>query len=442
MRNDRLFHAEDAATNAAKGLAASVGSTFAEAEGMVVGDPSLKAGTTVSVSGVGNPFDGKYVLTSTRHILDRYGYRTQFVVSGRQDRTTIGLVSSGGAASPSGVGHLVVGAVPAVVTEVKDDPESLNRVKVEFPWLDDSFSSDWARVVMLGVGKDRGFAFLPEIDDEVLVCFEQGDFRRPYVLGGLYNGTDTPKDAGSLVDSASGAIAVRAITTVGHQLKFTDADSGKGIKLRRAASKGVAPARRRGPLDHDRVVGEHQDQGRRLRHGQHQGRHVDDARSDVEPGAESADREGERRRTDRDQVGRPAVVAGDADDGQGRRDGEPRVERRPAGAGQPREDQLGRTNATGSELWRHHRPRRRDRRPGRTELAIGGMPASVVGDMHTCPMVDPATLVPHVGGPVLPPGMPTVLISGRPAAVLGGMCTCVGPPDSIVLGAMNVLIGG
>jgi uncharacterized Zn-binding protein involved in type VI secretion len=57
-------------------------------------------------------------------------------------------------------------------------------------------------------------------------------------------------------------------------------------------------------------------------------------------------------------------------------------------------------------------------------------------------MVDPATLVPHVGGPVLPPGMPTVLISGRPAAVLGGMCTCVGPPDSIVLGATNVLIGG
>jgi phage protein D/phage baseplate assembly protein gpV len=232
VRNDRLFDAEDAAANAAKGLAASVGSTFAEAEGMVVGDPSLKAGTTVSVSGVGNPFDGKYVLTSTRHILDRYGYRTQFVVSGRQDRTTIGLVSSGGAASPSGVGQLVVGAVPAVVTEVKDDPESLNRVKVKFPWLDDSFSSDWARVVMLGAGKDRGLAFLPEIDDEVLVCFEQGDFRRPYVLGGLYNGTDTPKDAGSLVDSASGAIAVRAITTrVGHQLKYTDADSGKGIKL-------------------------------------------------------------------------------------------------------------------------------------------------------------------------------------------------------------------
>jgi len=232
VRNDRLFNAEDGATTAAKGLAASFGSTFAEAEGVVIGDPSLKAGTTVSVSGVGSPFDGKYVLTSTRHVLDRYGYRTHFVVSGQQDRTTMGLVSQGGSAAQSGVGQLVFGAVPAVVTEVKDDPDSLNRVKVKFPWLDDSFSSDWARVVMAGAGQDRGFACLPEIDDEVLVCFEHGDFRRPYVLGGLYNGVDTPRDAGTLVDSASGAIGVRAITTrVGHQLKFTDADSGKGIKL-------------------------------------------------------------------------------------------------------------------------------------------------------------------------------------------------------------------
>ena len=80
--------------------------------------------------------------------------------------------------------------------------------------------------------------------------------------------------------------------------------------------------------------------------------------------------------------------------------------------------------------------------PGAPNVLIGGQPAALVGDMHTCPQVDPATLVPHVGGPILPPGMPTVLISGRPAAVLGGMCTCVGPPDSIALGAMNVLIGG
>ena len=232
VRNDRLFAAEDAATNAAEGLAASVGSAFAEAEGVVIGDPNLRAGSAVSVSGVGSPFDGKYILTSTRHVLDRYGYRTHFVVSGRQDRTLIGLVSQGTAGSHSGVGQVVHGAVPAVVTEVKDDPDNLSRVKVKFPWLDDSFSSDWARVVFPGAGKDRGLAFMPEIDDEVLVCFEQGDFRRPYVLGGLFNGVDLPKDGSSLVDAANGTIGVRAFTTrVGHSLKFTDADSGKGVKL-------------------------------------------------------------------------------------------------------------------------------------------------------------------------------------------------------------------
>jgi uncharacterized Zn-binding protein involved in type VI secretion len=70
-------------------------------------------------------------------------------------------------------------------------------------------------------------------------------------------------------------------------------------------------------------------------------------------------------------------------------------------------------------------------------------PAARVSDMHTCPMVTPGVPpVPHVGGPILPPGAPTVLIGGLPAAVVGGMCTCVGPPDTIILGSMTVLIGG
>ena len=69
-------------------------------------------------------------------------------------------------------------------------------------------------------------------------------------------------------------------------------------------------------------------------------------------------------------------------------------------------------------------------------------PAARVGDMHTCPMVTPGVPpVPHVGGPLLPPGSPTVLIGGMPAAVMGGMATCVGPPDSIARGSATVLIG-
>jgi uncharacterized Zn-binding protein involved in type VI secretion len=67
-------------------------------------------------------------------------------------------------------------------------------------------------------------------------------------------------------------------------------------------------------------------------------------------------------------------------------------------------------------------------------------PAARVGDMHVCPMI--TVLVPHVGGPILPPGCPMVLIAGMPAARMGDMATCVGPPDVIVLGCPTVLIGG
>jgi len=68
------------------------------------------------------------------------------------------------------------------------------------------------------------------------------------------------------------------------------------------------------------------------------------------------------------------------------------------------------------------------------------MPAARVGDMHVCPLV--TVLVPHVGGPILPPGAPIVLIGGLPAARVGDMAVCVGPPDVIVLGSFKVLIGG
>ena len=67
-------------------------------------------------------------------------------------------------------------------------------------------------------------------------------------------------------------------------------------------------------------------------------------------------------------------------------------------------------------------------------------PAARVSDMHVCPMV--TGVVPHVGGPILPPGCPTVFIGGLPAARVGDMAVCVGPPDSIVLGSFTVMVGG
>jgi uncharacterized Zn-binding protein involved in type VI secretion len=67
-------------------------------------------------------------------------------------------------------------------------------------------------------------------------------------------------------------------------------------------------------------------------------------------------------------------------------------------------------------------------------------PAARLTDMHVCPMV--TGIVPHVGGPILPPCEPTVLIGGLPAARVGDMLTCVGPPDTIVMGSTSVIIGG
>ena len=70
-----------------------------------------------------------------------------------------------------------------------------------------------------------------------------------------------------------------------------------------------------------------------------------------------------------------------------------------------------------------------------------GQAAARIGDMHVCPLVNPGP-VPHVGGPIIGPGVPTVLIAGMPAAVAGDMATCTGPPDTLLPGSTTVLIGG
>jgi uncharacterized Zn-binding protein involved in type VI secretion len=76
---------------------------------------------------------------------------------------------------------------------------------------------------------------------------------------------------------------------------------------------------------------------------------------------------------------------------------------------------------------------------GAPTVLIGNMPAARVADMHACPMV--TGIVPHVGGPILPPGSTTVLIGMMPAARVGDQATCVGPPDVIAMGEFTVLVG-
>ena len=101
------------------------------------------------------------------------------------------------ARTPTGLGGRWYGVYPALVSDIRD-PDSAGRVKVRLPWAPDGGGQRyevWARLATLMGGNQRGSWFIPDVDDEVLVVFEGGDVRRPYVIGGLWNGTDAPPES-------------------------------------------------------------------------------------------------------------------------------------------------------------------------------------------------------------------------------------------------------
>ena len=211
----------------AEAMGEFVASTFGYAEGVAIGDPRLQAGTPVSVGQTGR-FDGKYVLSSARHELGPAGYFTRFTVSGAHDRSLYGLTDHG-----SGEVAALHGVYPAIVTNVQDADET-GRVKLRFPWLADDYESAWSRVMQIGAGPERGFLWLPEVDDEVLVAFIDGDATRPVVVGGLFNGVDKPPFEG-YADPGDGSIDTRGIKTrKGHVLQFEDADGAERIHIHTA----------------------------------------------------------------------------------------------------------------------------------------------------------------------------------------------------------------
>lgn len=98
---------------------------------------------------------------------------------------------------PAGWGGIWYGVAPATVIDIKD-PDGQGRVQITLPWCPDSGGrryEAWARMTTLFAGKDRGSWFLPDVGDELLVAFENGDPARPYVLGGLWNGSDSPPES-------------------------------------------------------------------------------------------------------------------------------------------------------------------------------------------------------------------------------------------------------
>jgi len=113
-----------------------------------------------------------------------------------------------------------------IVTNVRD-PEKLGRIKVCFPRLPGKPESDWCRVAQPAAGAGRGFYWLPQVSDEVLVAFERGEAHRPYVIGSLWNGKDKPMDHAYTDDNSKVMIQTRS----GHQIVLDDKDGEEKIVI-------------------------------------------------------------------------------------------------------------------------------------------------------------------------------------------------------------------
>jgi uncharacterized protein involved in type VI secretion and phage assembly len=196
--SDRVANTADEARTIAQSTLDKLASGSFEAEGTMEGNPAVKAGGKLKLEGFGR-FDGEHDLSSVTHVYGHGDFRTRFNISGRNPRTLTDVMR------PKAERDWTSGLVIGLVTNIQD-PESLGRVRVQFPTLGDSIEGIWARVALPGAGPDAGLSFMPQIDDEVVVGFEHGDTRRPVVLGSLHNSVDKPhanmrgqQDGGSLV---------------------------------------------------------------------------------------------------------------------------------------------------------------------------------------------------------------------------------------------------
>jgi uncharacterized protein involved in type VI secretion and phage assembly len=136
--------------------------------------------------------------------------------------TIFDLLGGADARTTTGITGVVVG----VVTNNKD-PDGMGRVKLKLPWLSDDDESNWARMAVPMAGKERGIYFLPEVGDEVLVAFDHGDVRFPYVVGALWNGKDLPP-----AKNDDGKNNIRLIKSrSGHVIRLTDENGKEKIEI-------------------------------------------------------------------------------------------------------------------------------------------------------------------------------------------------------------------
>ena len=192
-----------------------------------IGLPQIRVGVNVVLGKVGKLFSRKYEVTETIHTINERGYITQFSI-GHNSSILDELEFTN-----KSVGKLN-GVVAGLVTNNKD-PDKLGRLKVKFPWFSDNNETDWIRMTTFMAGSDIGSFFLPNIGDEVLVAFEQGNLNRPYVIGALWNGKAKPPETNS-----DGKNNIRKIKSrSGHELIFNDEEKKEKIEIHTKAGHKI-----------------------------------------------------------------------------------------------------------------------------------------------------------------------------------------------------------
>ena len=129
-----------------------------------------------------------------------------------------------------GYGGRFYGVYPALVCEITD-PEGQGRIKVKLPWSPDSDGNAyeaWARLATMMAGDNRGSWFVPDVNDEVLVVFEAGDTRRPYVIGSLWNGQDAPPET---MDPGGNNYQKTLVSRNGIRISMDDTDGVETLTL-------------------------------------------------------------------------------------------------------------------------------------------------------------------------------------------------------------------
>jgi uncharacterized protein involved in type VI secretion and phage assembly len=142
--------------------------------------PHLRPGDKIRLEGVDFDAEGDYGLISVVHRYDHSnGYRNEFTATPWMDYTNVEQPKP----------NRMSGVVSARVVD-HNDPRGMGRIQIKYDWMEDARTA-WARMTTPSAGGGRGFMFMPEVGDEVLVAFEHGDAERPYIIGALWNGVDS-----------------------------------------------------------------------------------------------------------------------------------------------------------------------------------------------------------------------------------------------------------